>query len=137
MPEDYAVAATRHFRDAALLEESRRLANADHLFGLAAECAIKRALVELPGFRDGGRLAPAYHKHVNHLWDSVQVQSIQKRYPGLVVVLKGLRQPFSDWSADQRYGPDGGVTGEAVGRHHRAAARILGSVGLTGTRGEA
>lgn len=137
MAEDYALAAIRHFRDAALLEESRRVANADQLFGFAAECAIKRALVELPGFLAAGRLAPAYHKHVNDLWGSVQLQSIQKRYPRLVVLLKGLRQRFYDWSADQRYGPDGVVTGEAIGRHRQAAARILGSVGLNGTRAEA
>ena len=137
MLEDYALAATRHFRDAALLEQSRRLANADQLFGFAAECAIKRALVELPGFLAGGRLAPAYQKHVNHLWDSVQVQGIQKRYPNLVRVLKGLQQPFSDWSTDQRYGPDGVVTGAAIERHRKAAARVLGSVGLNGARAEA
>lgn len=137
MPEDYAVAATRHFRDGGLLEESRRVANADQLFGFAAECAIKSALVELPGFVAGGTLAPAYHKHVNELWDFVSLQGIQKRYPGLVVVLKGLQQPFADWSTDQRYGPDGVVTGEAIGRHRQAAARVLGSVGLSGTRGEA
>ena len=137
MPEDYAVAATRHFRDGALLEESRRVANADQLFGFAAECAIKSALVELPGFRAGGTLAPAYHKHVNQLWDFVPLQGIQRRYRGLVVVLKGLQKPFADWSTDQRYGPDGVVTGEAMGRHRQAAARVLGSVGLNGSRGEA
>ena len=137
MPEDYAIAATRHFRDAVLLEQNRRLANADQLFGFAAECAIKRALVELPGFLAGGRLAPAYHKHVNHLWDSVQVQGIHKRYPNLLRVLKGLPQPFSDWSTDQRYGPDGLVEGAALKRHRQAAVRILGSVGLSGARAEA
>lgn len=137
MPEDYAAAATRHFRDAALLEESRRVANADQLFGFAAECAIKRALVELPGFLAGGRLDPAYHKHVNQLWDCVPLQGIQRRYPTLMVLLKGLRQPFRDWSTDQRYGPDGVVTGEAIERHRKAAVRVLGSVGLYGTRAEA
>ena len=137
MPEDYALAAARHFRDAVLLQGRRRVANADQLFGFAAECAIKRALVELPGFLAGGRLAPAYHKHVNHLWDSVQLQGIQRRYPGLVVLLKGSRRPFDDWSADQRYGPDDVVTDEALDSHRRAAARILGSVGLNGTRAEA
>jgi hypothetical protein len=82
-------------------------------------------------------LAPAYHKHVNQLWDCVHLQGIQRRYPRLVVVLKGLPQPFADWSTDQRYGPDGVVTDEAMGRHRQAAARVLGSVGLNGTRGEA
>ena len=110
MAEDYAAAATRHFRDGALLEESRRIANADQLFGFAAECAIKSALVELPGFLAGSTIAPAYHKHINQLWDFVPLQGIQRRYRGLGVVLKGLPRPFADWSADQRYGPDGVVT---------------------------
>src|SRR2546428_7127370 len=136
MPEDYAAAATRHFKDAVLLEENRRLANADHLFGFAAECGIKRALVELPGFLEQGKLAPAYHKHVNHLCDSVHLQGVQKRYPRLVAVLRGLQQPFHDWSADQRYA-DSAITVEAIRRHRKAAARILGSVGLNGTRAEA
>jgi len=136
MPDDYAVAATRHFQDGALLERSRRVANADQLFGFAAECAIKSALVELPGFLAGGTLAPAYHKHIDEIWGLVAVQGIQKRYPGLAAVLKGLPQAFADWSTDQRYGPDGVVTGEAIGRHRQAAARVLGSVGLSGTRRE-
>ena len=137
MAEDYAAAATRHFRDGALLEESRRIANADQLFGFAAECAIKSALVELPGFLAGSTIAPAYHKHINQLWDFVPLQGIQRRYRGLLVVLKGLPRPFADWSTDQRYGPDSVVTDEAIGRHRQAAARVLGSVGLNGTRGEA
>ncbi|NCO57636.1 MAG: hypothetical protein GW870_05590 [Deltaproteobacteria bacterium] len=91
MAEDYAAAATRHFRDGVLLEEGRRVANADQLFGLAAECAIKSALVGLPRFRAGDTLAPPYHKkHVNQLWDCVPLQGIQKRYPRLVVLLRGL-----------------------------------------------
>jgi hypothetical protein len=136
MPEDYSLAAIRHFRDAALLEQSRRLENADQLFGFATECAIKRALAELPACLAGGRLAPAYHKHVNHLWDSLPLQGIQRRYPNLLRVLKGSQQPFSDWSADQRYGPDGVVTPATIERHRRTAARILGSVGLNGARAE-
>lgn len=137
IPEDYAAAATRHFQDGALLENGRRISNADQLFGFAAECAIKSALVDLPAFVAGGTLAPPYHKHVNQLWDLACLQGIQKRYPGLVVVLKRLPQPFANWSTDQRYGPDTVVTGEAVTRHHQAAVRVLGSVGLNGVRREA
>jgi len=136
MPEDYAAAAIRHFRDGALLEKSRCVANADQLFGFAAECAIKRALEEFPRFLAGGRLSPAYHKHVNELWDWVHLQSIQRRYPRLVSLLKGLPHPFSDWSTHQRYGHDAVVTAEALARHRRTAARVLGSVGLNGARAE-
>jgi hypothetical protein len=137
MCEDFAGAATRHFRDGVLLEEDRRIPNADQLFGFAAECAIKSALVTLPRCMADGALATAYHTHVDRLWGLVQVQGIQKRYPGLVAVLKGLQEPFADWSTDQRYWPDDVVADEALLRHRQAAARVLGSVGLTGTRREA
>jgi hypothetical protein len=136
MPEDYAAAAIRHFRDAGLLEQGHRIANADQLFGFAAECAIKRVLVEFPGFAADGKLSGAYHKHVDVLWNSVPVQSIQKRYPRLAALLRGLPQPFHDWSTANRYGPEGVTSIEAMNRHRQAAARILGSVGLTGTRAE-
>ncbi len=136
MPEDYAVAATRHFRDGLLLEEGQRVLNADQFFGFAAECAIKSALVTLRGFLVDGTLAPAYHKHINQLWDVVPLQGIQKRYRGLVAVLKSLPQPFADWSTNHRYMPDAAVDEEAMKRHRLAAARILGSVGLKGMRSE-
>lgn len=136
MPEDFACAAIRHFRDGALLEEKRRVSNADQLFGFAAECAIKSALVGLPGCADSGALAREHHVHIDKLWYLAQVQGIQKRYPGLAAVLKGLQQPFADWSTNQRYGPDDMVTEDALECHHRAAVRVLGSVGLSGARRE-
>ena len=41
MSENYTEAALRHWRDAELLKEQNRVENADHLFGVAAECALK------------------------------------------------------------------------------------------------
>lgn len=136
MSEDFAGAAFRHFRDGTLLEGERRIPNADQLFGFAAECAIKSALVGLPGCAESGRLTQEYRVHIDKLWNLAQVQNIQKRYPVLVALLKGLPQPFADWSTNQRYGPDGMVTEVALKCHHRAAVRVLGSVGLTGARRE-
>ncbi len=130
MTEEYAVAAMRHYRDARSLQAERRSANADQLFGFAAECAIKKVLAELPGF---GQLPPP-RKHVNELWPSVHVHRIPRRYANLVRVLKQLPHAFSDWSTDQRYGADDIVSQAAVDRHHNAAKRVLGSVGLIGTR---
>ncbi|OIP35550.1 MAG: hypothetical protein AUK27_04175 [Deltaproteobacteria bacterium CG2_30_66_27] len=136
MSEDFASAAVRHFRDGTLLEGERRIPNADQLFGFAAECAIKSALVGLPGCADSGGLARKHVVHIDELWGRAQLQSIQKRYPGLMAVLKGLQQPFADWSTNQRYGPDDIVTEEVLKCHHRAALRVLGSVGLSGVRRE-
>jgi hypothetical protein len=136
VPDDFAGAAIRHFRDGQLLEEKRRVSNADQLFGFAAECAIKSALVGLPGCSDNGTLAKKYIVHIDKLWGLVQLQSIQKRYPKLVVVLKGLQQPFADWSTVQRYGSDNMIAEESLKSHHNAAVRVLGSVGLSGARRE-
>jgi hypothetical protein len=46
-PRDVYAAMKRHWRDAELLssQDPKRLANADHLYGLAAECGLK-ALIE-------------------------------------------------------------------------------------------
>jgi hypothetical protein len=133
MPECFDVAAIRHFRDGGILSEKQSLENADQLFGFAAECAIKSALATLPGCIEGGTLSKKYREHVDQLWDLAVVQGLQRRYPSLLVILRGLR-PFSDWTTDQRYGPDGAITAEALDRHREAARRILGSVRLTGQR---
>jgi hypothetical protein len=136
MPECFDVAAVRHFRDGGILSERQSLDNADQLFGFAAECAIKSALVTLPGCVQQGELSnPFRHKHVKELWDLVPLLGLQRRYPGLLAVLRGLKQAFGDWSTDQRYGPDDTVTAEVLDRHREAAKRLLGSVGLTGQRG--
>ena len=135
MPECFDVAAVRHFRDGGILSERQSLENADQLFGFATECAIKSVLVTLPGCVQQGELAKKYREHIDQLWDLVPLQGLQRRYPGLFAVLRGLKQPFGDWSTDQRYGPDDTITAEALARHREAAKRLLGSIGLTGQRG--
>lgn len=134
MPECFDLAAIRHFRDGGLLSEQQSLDNADQLFGFAVECAIKSALVTLPGCLQGGGLAAKYREHINQLWKLAPLQGLQKRYPQLVATLRGLQQPFANWSTNQRYGPDGAITAEVLDQHRAAAKRILGSVGLTGQR---
>lgn len=72
MHENYTEAAERHQHDAKLLDKYGRLDNADQLYGFAAECALKAALVQLGRFRDD------QHKvHINDLWDKMQATSFQ------------------------------------------------------------
>jgi hypothetical protein len=133
MAEDYGTAAVRHYRDAELLEAHQRGSNADHLFGIAAECAIKSALVSLPAFAKSGQLHKTYHKHIDKLWDAVPTQTLYRRHQALFTAMK-QQSPFTDWSADQRYAGNGAITRHSIENHRRAAKRILGSVGLLGTR---
>jgi hypothetical protein len=133
MPEVYDDAAQRHWLDASLLEKEKRLSNADQLCGIAAECAIKFAVSHLPGCLQEGKLSKSYRKHVELLWDLVPLQGLQKRFPGLIAIIRAGR-PFSDWSIDQRYEPDSFIHADAAERHREAAKRLLGSVSLLGTR---
>lgn len=126
MDEVYDQAAVRHFVDAGILEERRRLANADQLYGLAAECAIKWVWSSLPN-------PMVQRSHINQIWGQLPLQQWQKRYPGLYRILKSSR-PFDGWSVEQRYGRDDVVSETMLAGHREAAKRILGSVGLLGGR---
>lgn len=132
MAEAFKESAVRHWRDARLLEEAGRHANANQLVGFAAECAIKTALCQLPAFAKDGQLE-GYRLHIDKLWDKLTPLSIEKRFPALVALLK-RPNPFHDWSIDHRYAREGTVSEEASQRHRDMARRLLGSVGISGTR---
>jgi hypothetical protein len=125
-------AAIRHWRDAELLEEKERFSNADHLFGFAAECALKVALSSVIGVAKEEDLTGRYRKHIDELWDRVRLHDLQKRFPHLCAYLSSGNR-FSDWSVDQRYADDGVVTPDARKNHKLAAKRLLGMV-MTGER---
>ena len=131
--ENYTDAALRHWNDAQLLEEENRVLNADHHYGFAAECAIKKVLVKLPAFSNTGVLEKTYKEHINILWGKVNYQSLQKSYPTLSAFLKSTN-PFSDWHVNQRYAVDGEIAKVTMELHKKSASRLLRSVNLNGFR---
>lgn len=131
--ENYSSAAFRHWEDAQLLAGENRVENADQLYSLAAECAIKKALIELPAFTKAGMLDKPYQRHINELWEKVKHQSLQNRYPTLLAILKDTNH-FSDWDINQRYVAGGVISLETMQKHREKAKRLLGAVGLTGQR---
>lgn len=131
--ENYSDAALRHWKDAKLLEKENCVENADHHYGFAAECAIKRVLIKLPAFSNNGKLEKAYKEHVNVLWGKVNYLNLQKAYPTLSALLKSAN-PFSDWHVDQRYASDGEITKTVMEPHKNSAKRLLGIVHLNGVR---
>lgn len=135
MDEAFDIAALRHFRDAVLLDENHRISNADQLFGFAAECAIKFALLTLPGCRNGKALAEKFREHIDLLWDRAALQGLHRAFPNLLGVLRSLQQPYSHWSTGHRYAKDESVSRAELERSRQAAKRLLASVGLNGTRG--
>lgn len=73
MSTDFYNAFYRHATDADLLLDKERWANADHHYGLAAECALKAILLQQGISSKGGDIAdPKYKQHIDKLWDKYQ-----------------------------------------------------------------
>lgn len=125
--------ALRHWADAELLNAHDRVANADHHYGFAAECALKVALMTSPGrATDEEEVARRYKKHIDELWSLVRLQDwASKRYPTLASILR-MSNPFEDWSVEQRYHSEAAVSRERMTRHSQAARRVMGALTLLG-----
>ena len=120
---DFRDAADRHWDDAGDLFGNLRLANADHLFGLSAECALKAVMLAL-GMKLGSGGAPTkqqHREHVNRLWDKFVSFANNRggaRYAGALLTSPN---PFHDWDVSQRYEHRSRFTQAAVKKHQKAA----------------
>ena len=106
MTVDYAAAARRHIRDAHLLQNAGRLANAGQLFGIGVECGLKSLLVLGGAAVDGsGNLTKPFREHMPLLGtlvtglmtlpDGRAASTLQSRLPNLA--------SLSNWKIDHRY----------------------------------
>ncbi len=103
MPADFLDAHERHWLDAELLLTHQRWANADHLYGMAAEYGLKRLMLvfgmpygskgDYPDIRDD-------KSHVDKVWDRYETYRSQ-HIQGAGYALPA--NPFLNWRAEQRY----------------------------------
>jgi hypothetical protein len=75
MSEVFGDAALRHWQDASLLESNKRVCNADQLFAMATECAIKVALtaVSTRSDADSGASRSPIPAHRDHPFRSIAI----------------------------------------------------------------
>lgn len=112
----FAHAARRHFEDASLLRHQHRLANADHLAGVAAECGLKAILVAYLGgtLKKGKPKHPEQpdkiFAHLPMLWSDL-ASTVQGRTASEFAMLLSGENPFASWDMAERYGD-----GEHVGQ---------------------
>lgn len=101
MLADFLDAHERHWSDAEFLFENDRLANADHLYGIAAECGLKQLMVVF-GMPINNDLPPRSDLvHADQIWTRYEAYRTGYVY-GDRFTLPSMN-PFLNWRADQRY----------------------------------
>jgi hypothetical protein len=123
---DFLDAHHRHLRDADSLFNASRLANADHLYGMAAECGLKRLMIAF-GMKTDTTGDPTDKKndriHAEKVWmryETYQSGHVQGSRYGLPSSIN----PFDDWKAEQRYGHSQCFNNSRVDPHRTAAHSI-------------
>lgn len=105
---DYWAAARRHFGDGNHLKKDGRRDNAAHLYGFAAECAVKTAL-ESQGIRvhSGKGIDKPYREHID-LLRGLAAAYLSGKLARLHAILDDPGY-FDGWQLSHRYDADGHV----------------------------
>jgi hypothetical protein len=124
LPPDYLDAMERHWLDAEDLFQRTdpRLANADQLYGLSAECGLK-ALMRKWGMDLNSNNAPTDardRKHADLIWDRYGTYR-QGRFTTLALP---PTNPFDDWSIHHRYAHRSCFQKAVVEVHKQGAAVV-------------
>lgn len=125
MITDYLDAHQRHWDDAELLREAQRWANADHLYGLAAECGLKRLMLVFGMTFDDEKDRPSEHgdrAHANIICERYEsYRSGHSQGPDYCLPDPN---PFADWKVEQRYAHRREFDGDRVQRHRTGAEAV-------------
>lgn len=106
MNADFLDAHRRHLRDADTLWNAACLANADHLYGMAAECGLKRLMIKFGMLTDqtGKPENVKDRSHIDAVWTRYDAYR-SGHFEGLQYGLPSTN-PFHDWKVSQRYAPE-------------------------------
>ena len=124
MKADFLDAHQRHWEDAERLLQAKRWANADHLYGMAAECGLKQLMVAHGMPYNSTKDWPAERAdrvHANGIW--ARFESYRSgRLTGIGDALP-TPSPFADWDVTQRYAHQSSFD-EARAQAHQAGAML-------------
>jgi hypothetical protein len=122
LQSDFLDAHQRHFDDAELLFEDQRWPNADHLYGLASECGLKRLMVAF-GMVISAQGDPTKNedrKHINELW--LHYGSYQSGHLGYTLP---HQNPFHNWHVAQRYAAKSQFDEQQVCSHRLGTRAVI------------
>ena len=129
MNADFSNAHDRHRKDADLLFASHRWANADHLYGMAAECGLKRIMQAFGMAVNSTTGSPTLFddkKHVDLVW--ARFESYRSGHHQGTDYALPLPNPFDNWKAEQRYAHEANFDQARAQAHKEGAELIFGLV---------
>lgn len=125
MQADFLDAHERHWTDAETLLRAERWANADHLYGMTAECGLKRLMLAFGMPYDSARDRPTKSQdqvHANRIW--ARFESYRSgHHQGTAYVLP-TPDPFTDWDVAQRYAHQSNFGQARVVAHQCGASQV-------------
>lgn len=104
MQADFLNAHERHWDDAENLLQAQRWANADHLYGIAAECGLKRLMLVFGMPYDTAKDFPTNRQdrvHANGAW--ARFESYRSGHAHGTGYVLPTDDPFSNWDVSDRY----------------------------------
>ncbi|QFY91198.1 SAM-dependent methyltransferase [Magnetovirga frankeli] len=124
MQEDFLDAHRRHLSDAGYLFQAERWANADHLYGISAECGLKVLIEKLKGssLDRGDRLHVMEEKKPNNAW--LKYQTYLSGHAKAAKLALPTLNPFADWLVSQRYANQSNFDHVRVQSHQEGAKAV-------------
>lgn len=125
MQADFLDAHERHWFDAEGLFSAGRYANADHLYGMAAECGLKKLMEKFGMTVDPATGTPSDSndkKHANKIWtrfESYRSGKVEGTDYGLP-----WKNPFDNWDVSDRYAHQSNFCQAGVQTHQAGAAAV-------------
>lgn len=125
MRADFLDAHERHVLDAQCLLNLQRWANADHLYGMAAECGLKRLMLAFGMPYDTSKDRPGDatdRTHIDNVWSRFEsYRSGHHQGAGYILTASN---PFADWHVAQRYAHRSSFD-EARAKAHQAGSTLV------------
>lgn len=125
MQADFLDAHERHWNDAERLLQAQRWANADHLYGMAAECGLKRMMQAFGMPYDADKDRPSNKQDRVHgvgVW--ARFESYRSGHVQGTGYVLPATNPFHDWDISDRYAHQSDFDQARATAHQNGARNI-------------
>ena len=128
MQADFLDAHQRHWDDAGRLFDAGRWANADHLYGMAAECGLKQLMLRFGMAYDVTKDQPSLRE------DRVHADGIWARFESYLSGIDATNytlppsNPFDDWKVSDRYAHQSNFDEVRAKSHQDGAKSVCGLI---------